>query len=588
LSLAAEAAAQGTWLPGYNHPIAANMVGSAWVPAPPAPPLRWRAINMALIPNSDNVIVWDSNSGNQALGPSLPWPQRFAVGNPETGVFDNRELSVPAGLGDLFCSGHTWLPDGRLFVAGGNSQYPCSGCTPQTSSYKGSVLAYIWDPLRLNFPDQGWARLPDMQIPRWYPTVTLTGDGKVMVAGGTEDTAFHYCGTVVGNDRAFDTYEVWDIQLNSWESEMTPQGPVPLVYPGPSAGPGSCFAVLGEYPRQHLVSNNRIFMAGMFSGAERVRFVNSYVPSAAVPRRWESRHIPPGESPTPGWPIGTGNFRGYGTSVLVPNIGNTPGGLDQVMILGGLSNGVILDTFRLIDGGATAATPAWTPTAPMGGSPARRMFPNAVLLPNGDVFVCGGITDGVLTPQPTNPNYIEYYDGRAPANLSAAIYRKTVTPSWMPAAQQPNARRYHSTALLLPSGRVVTAGGERQPSATDKDYDLYEPDYMAVAPGLRPEFAGTWSGGPAIVLQRGVEYEIEHVQMPPGESVARAVLMRPGSTTHHHDADQRYVELDPSPYAEYPYDAQRIVSMKAPGGFYMLFLVSTRGVPSVARWVFLQ
>jgi hypothetical protein len=77
LSFAAEAAAQGTWLPGYNHPDQNGPIDpSVWGPT-------FKAINMAMIPNSNNVIVWDHNHHNQMLGPAFPWPQRFSVGNPE-------------------------------------------------------------------------------------------------------------------------------------------------------------------------------------------------------------------------------------------------------------------------------------------------------------------------------------------------------------------------------------------------------------------------------------------------------------------------------------------------------------------------
>ncbi|MFQ5427073.1 MAG: galactose oxidase early set domain-containing protein, partial [Gaiellales bacterium] len=73
---------------------------------------------------------------------------------------------------------------------------------------------------------------------------------------------------------------------------------------------------------------------------------------------------------------------------------------------------------------------------------------------------------------------------------------------------------------------------------------------------------------------------------------------RPGSVTHHFDTDQRYVELEiqeegqnhimfftpPSP----PSAAAPTDSNAAPEGWYMMFLVTNAGVPSVAHWVNLQ
>src|SRR3972149_4315393 len=106
------------------------------------------------------------------------------------GVFANYVVMIPAGFGDLFCSGHVWLPDGRLFVAGGNTMYPVNG----VGHFEGSTVAGIWDPRFVNVaPNHGWTWLPAMTEKRWYPTVTLfidtSGNPRVMVSGGLTGTA---------------------------------------------------------------------------------------------------------------------------------------------------------------------------------------------------------------------------------------------------------------------------------------------------------------------------------------------------------------------------------------------------------------
>jgi galactose oxidase len=473
---------------------------------------------------------------------------------------------VPAGLGDLFCSGHTWLPDGRLFVAGGNAQY--------SPTYRGSRLAYIWDPNLLASANQGWIRLPDLQIPRWYPTVTLTGDGKVMVSGGREDTVHGWCN--LQNDRAIHSYEVWDISAGQWETAQGSLGQVPAVYDGPD--PSGCSALIWEYPRQHLVSTNEVFMAGMTRRSDRVEFLANYVPSLTAQRPWESR-----PTPTGGWPVNSGDDRFYGTSVLVPNIDNAPGGRDLLMTIGGASGSVARNTWQTIDAGAPSSpAPQWSAAAPLWIGAPGRMFPNAVLLPNADIFVSGGTsTVG--------------YSGTETPVMVPAIYRKN--GGWSAAATQVHPRRYHSTAALLPSGRVVTAGGEGRTA----DYEIYEPAYLAPT-SQRPQFAGAWAGGVPPLLERDTEYVIDHVELSGGVSVNRVVLMRPCSTTHHHDADQRYVELVPSYSSELASATAFAVltpkanatsstargSMAAPPGYYMMFLISSQGVPSVAKWVILR
>jgi hypothetical protein len=58
-----------------------------------------------------------------------PWPN---------GAFDQR----------IFCSGHSFLPDGRLFVAGGNRDpiLPPPGC-PQVHQFRGIPYTYIFNPV---------------------------------------------------------------------------------------------------------------------------------------------------------------------------------------------------------------------------------------------------------------------------------------------------------------------------------------------------------------------------------------------------------------------------------------------------------
>ena len=77
-------------------------------------------------------------------------------------------------------------------------------------------------------------------------------------------------------------------------------------------------------------------------------------------------------------------------------------------------------------------------------------------------------------------------------------------------------------------------------------------------------------------------------------------LGSPGSTTHHSDFDQRYVKLpiellpiEPPSMKTFiqfrspksPPSQSNLHHTNAPQGWWMLFLVSDDGVPSVAHWV---
>ena len=82
-----------------------------------------------------------------------------------------------------------------------------------------------------------------------------------------------------------------------------------------------------------------------------------------------------------------------------------------------------------------------------------------------------------------------------------------------------------------------------------------------------------------------LHYEIKHEALPPGVSIQRAALLAPGSVTHHFDFQQRFVQLQ---IVSAGATSVRVLGPKtinhAPRGWYMLVLVSSDGIPSVARW----
>jgi galactose oxidase-like protein len=565
-------ATSGTWAPGYNHP--ANSI-TGW-------PSRFEAINLAVIPlvgtgassNPGLVIVWDNNSGNMAKNGS--WDQRFAVGSPESGVFNNFVIPMPITFGDMFCSGHVWMPDGRLFVAGGTTKYP--GFVGDY--FIGSKFVGIWDPALVNnSPFFGWTFVCDpsfenkpLGVARWYPTVTLLGDNQIMVAGGvvdTDNTQHNICGTPSSFDTAIDTYEIWDIAANDWVRD--PVTGSNILFNGPEHAPtyfGSCFSMFGEYPRQHLISDGSLFVAGMNSGSN-----HAYAPTDPINYHW-AQDPPPLTNR-----IDTGGFRSYGASILVPNVGNRPNGMDKVWILGGSDTTNAMNTVKTINGFSGTA---WESAPSMN---VARMVANTVLLPDGAILEVGGCTgaDYFEVTNDNNPNTNPIPEKRP------EIYLKSVN-TWVFQNAQSSERMYHSTAALLPSGNVVSAGGDIR----TWDWEVFTPDYLAGGQ-VRPAFAVA----PPTTLSFDTTYSIQYTPMAPGLQVERVVLMRPCSITHHSDMDQRYVELVEA--TTLPPPNTIIVktpswnptstsqgAVVAPPGWYMMFLISNVGTPSVAAWVQLQ
>ena len=92
---------------------------------------------------------------NPATGAAVPTPQPVH-GDPATNA-------------NLFCSGHAFLPDGRLLVAGGH-----------LADGMGLDQAAIYDPA-----GDTWTPTAVMNHGRWYPTAISMPDGSVLVVSGS-------------------------------------------------------------------------------------------------------------------------------------------------------------------------------------------------------------------------------------------------------------------------------------------------------------------------------------------------------------------------------------------------------------------
>jgi hypothetical protein len=135
-------------------------------------------------------------------------------------------------------------------------------------------------------------------------------------------------------------------------------------------------------------------------------------------------------------------------------------------------------------------------------------------------------------------------------------------------------RLYHSTALLLPDGKVLVAGGGRF-GVNQFNAEVFSPPYLFKGP--RP----TITSAPA-TLQYGASFT---VGTPNGASITKISLLRLGAVTHSFNFDQRFLQLTFQAASgglsvRAPADANL-----APPGYYLLFLVNSNGIPSVARIV---
>ena len=221
----------------------------------------------------------------------------------------------------------------------------------------------------------------------------------------------------------------------------------------------------------------------------------------------------------------------------------------------------------------TAPAPAAVPVSSMNWP---RQFQNEVLLPTGDVLVVGGNTSG----QKFTDNF---------AVLNAEAWDPD-TDTWTVYNAQDQARTYHSTALLVADGTVISAGGGLAgdpcppppldpPGECEDDHwnaEVFSPPYLFDAGGglaTRPVIHDSPS-----VLRLGRTFT---VHASPG--LSDFSMIRMSSTTHTMNTDQRFlrpsmVESSPGTY-EVTLDSNENVLVP---GFWMLFAMDG-DVPSVAK-----
>src|ERR1043166_1014403 len=103
-------------------------------------------------------------------GKVLYWGQYGAGLYPEFwDPLTNASTAATQPEANPFCSGHSFLANGQLLVAGGH-----------LDTYVGLPNAYTYNPL-----NDTWTRLPDMNNGRWYPTSTTLPNGDVLAISGT-------------------------------------------------------------------------------------------------------------------------------------------------------------------------------------------------------------------------------------------------------------------------------------------------------------------------------------------------------------------------------------------------------------------
>ncbi|HEV3275535.1 MAG TPA: galactose oxidase-like domain-containing protein, partial [Terriglobia bacterium] len=448
------------------------------------------------------------------------YPHPFDTGNsigllwnPVTNAITQENVPWPI---DVFCAGSIMLPNGNVMVIGGKNDMGGS------DSDEGLTNITIFD-----WATSTWQQGPAMTYGRWYPGDVELPNGDVLAVSGIDAGGWNL---------------TQQIERFSWANQSW------------SILPASANIALqtSTYPRVIVTTDGNVFEAGQeLNNLSLNPNTNTWstVTNASI------------------WP------RFYGSSVLLP-------GLTQVLSVGGgltdtdsrvATNSVSIMNYPSggwVDG-CGLNQPANTTCVPVtSGGPApmsiQRENLNLVLLPDGTVMAEGGGQGCLAAPctgsyKYSNPVlYPEDYD--------------PVANTWTPWSSQQVQRTYHSTALLLPDGRVVSAGSDNGTQLTT--LEVFSPPYLSA--GSRP----TITSAPTS-LSYGQQFTIT---TPNAASISLVALIKAESTTHATRFDARYVTLACTAGSGQLTCTAPASGNVAPPGYYMLDVLMN-GVPAVMPFV---
>lgn len=365
-----------------------------------------------------------------------------------------------------------------------------------------------------------WTKAANMNIPRAYQGTTPLQDGSVFTLGGS------WAGGV-GNKHG----EVWRTN-NTWALLPGVQ-----ITPFLSVDPTRNFGM-----DSHLwllpAGNGRVFHAG-----------------PGMQMHWISTQ-------------GTGSVEPLG-----------PRGDDEFSING---NAVMYDKGKVLKVGGAAGYDGITSNgnayvmelgtevttrelAPMA---YRRAFHNSVPLPNGQVVIIGGATVAVGFSDNNSVLAPEIFD---PVSETFTVMPSMAVP-----------RNYHSIALLLADGRVLSAGGGLCGTGCAANH----PDLQILSPPYLFNSDGTPATRPVITTPTTQVVHGGTIPVTSTQPISNFSLVRMSSTTHALNNDQRRL---PVTFTETAPNAYTVQVPSNPGwalpGQYFLFGMNANGTPSVAKVV---
>ena len=426
---------------------------------------------------------------------------------------------------NMFCSGHAFLHDGRLLIAGGDRERT-------VFEPKRDFVIKELNIVKSNEDSDVLSHSGNMEFGRWYPTCMTLPDGKILIFGGKKRI---FGGEEPNTD--IDTFDPPDGILKVGTTHTSVDN---LHYGGAS------------YPFIILLPSGKIFIHVFFKttflDSQTFAFENVELKNVHSIERTYGRQ---------------------GTCVLLPlSPHSRPAYKAQIMVIGGGGNkftGPSTNTCEKLDTSKSSnlSDLQWEKVAPM---KSARVMPDSVLLPDGKILIMNGGSAGTADTSYSPVYEVELYDPE--------------TNTWENMASMKYPRLYHSVALLLPDGTVMTAGTDPiwNPipfGEYGNKIEIFHPSYLFK--GSRPQISAVPS---QIDYNTTITVRSENAQ-----NIDKVVIIRCGGVTHSFNSDQRLIELeirDRSTNAIFVRSPPN--GNIAPPGYYLFFILRN-GIPSVGKFI---
>ncbi|GLJ08371.1 hypothetical protein SUGI_0087440 [Cryptomeria japonica] len=437
---------------------------------------------------------------------------------------------------DTWCSSGAILSDGTLLQTGGGGL--------------GENTTRTFKPCSDHTCDWVESTTEKLSFKRWYASNQILPDNRIVVVGGRQSFSYEF----VPKKKPHDFYD-----LNFLLQTTT-----------------NVIEENNLYPFVHLSSDGNLFI-----------FANNESILVDYKTNQEIRRFPQ----MPGG--GARNYPSTGSSVMLPLDFADNFARVEIMICGGtpLGNFIKADQQKVYLKGlnncgrieVTSENPVWQMENMLG----PRLMADMIILPTGEILLINGAQQGSAGWQ----------DARVP-RLNPWLYRPAqpegnrftvLAPSSIP-------RMYHSTANLLPDGRILVAGSNPNDyynftddvySKTELRVEAYSPYYLdqqydLVRPSI--QFVGQFEAIPYASIFK--------VQFTVGGTLSQDLRFHayaPPFNTHSVSMSQRMLSLAATPVAKENglYSVFLMAPptpVAAPSGYYLLYVVNG-GIPSQGHWI---